>query len=240
MDVYEIIKPIGSGTSGQVYLAKHKLEGKCYVIKKVKTRDMDEKEVDNTEREVKLLQKLRHPNIVGYKDSFVDREQFINIVMENCDGGELYTKSKNNNGKNFTEEQILEWFAEMALAIHYLHERRILHRDLKSQNIFLKNSKVKVGDFGISKVLDDTKDFANTIIGTPYYMAPEIFQSKPYKYKSDIWALGCILYELCNLKYAFNAQSINGLAIKVMKGSYPPINTMYSKELRDLIGKLLI
>ena len=77
---------------------------------------------------------------------------------------------------------------------------------------------------GIAKVLDSTKDFANTCIGTPYYMSPELFKNKPYGYKSDVWALGCVLYEMCNLRHAFDAQSINGLAVKILRGSYPPIN----------------
>lgn len=88
-------------------------------------------------------------------------------------------------------------------------------------------------------MLDSTKDFANTCIGTPYYMSPELFKNKPYSYKSDVWALGCVLYEMCNLRHAFDAQSINGLAVKILRGSYPPINTQYSKQLRDLIGKML-
>ena len=88
-------------------------------------------------------------------------------------------------------------------------------------------------------MLDSTKDFANTCIGTPYYMSPELFKNKPYSYKSDVWALGCVLYEMCNLRHAFDAQSINGLAVKILRGSYPPINSQYSKQLRDLIAKML-
>ncbi len=93
----------------------------------------------------------------------------------------------------------------MSLALYYLHEKKILHRDLKTQNIFLKHGRVRLGDFGIAKILDSTRDFANTCIGTPYYMSPELFKYKPYSYKSDIWALGCILYEMCNLRHAFDA-----------------------------------
>jgi serine/threonine protein kinase len=123
--------------------------------------------------------------------------------------------------------------------LFYLHERRILHRDLKPQNIFLKNGRIRLGDFGIAKVLDSTKDFADTLIGTPYFMSPELYKNKPYSYESDIWALGCIFYEMCNLKHAFDAQSINGLALKILKGTYPSINSMYSKTLRDLIDRML-
>ena len=113
----------------------------------------------------------------------------------------------------------------MSLAIKHCHDRKIIHRDLKSQNIFLnKDSTILLGDFGIAKVLDSTKDFANTCIGTPYYMSPELFKNKPYGYKSDVWALGCVLYEMCNLRHAYDAKSINGLAVKILRGSYPPLN----------------
>ena len=104
MDVYETVKTIGSGSFGQVYMAKHKREGKHYVIKRVKTRDMSQKDLENTENEVRLLQKIRHSNIVAYKDSFVDREQYLNIVMIYCDGGDIYSKIKSSKGKNFPED----------------------------------------------------------------------------------------------------------------------------------------
>lgn len=240
MELYEVVKSIGSGNFGQVYLVRHKFEGRNYVVKKIKTRDMPESEREKTEQEVRLLQKLRHTNIVAYKDSYIDREQFLCIVMVNCEGGDMYSKIKSAKGKKFTEAQILEWFAQILLALLYLHERRILHRDLKTQNIFLKNSKIRLGDFGIAKVLDGTRDFANTCIGTPYYMSPELFKNKPYSYKSDVWGLGCVIYEMCNLRHAFDAQSLNGLAMKIMRGAYPPTTPFYSKALRDLISKMLL
>lgn len=239
MELYEVVKSIGSGNYGQVYLVRHKYEGRNYVVKKIKTRDMPESEREKTEQEVRLLQKLRHANIVAYKDSYIDRDQFLCIVMVNCEGGDMYSKIKSVKGKKFTEAQILEWFAQILLALLYLHDRRILHRDLKTQNIFLKNSKIRLGDFGIARVLDGTRDFANTCIGTPYYMSPELFKNKPYSFKSDVWGLGCVIYEMCNLRHAFDAQSLNGLAMKIMKGTYPPTTPFYSKGLRDLISKML-
>eukprot|EP00359_Climacostomum_virens_P003272 CAMPEP_0204901962 /NCGR_PEP_ID=MMETSP1397-20131031/3380_1 /ASSEMBLY_ACC=CAM_ASM_000891 /TAXON_ID=49980 /ORGANISM="Climacostomum Climacostomum virens, Strain Stock W-24" /LENGTH=702 /DNA_ID=CAMNT_0052070393 /DNA_START=115 /DNA_END=2223 /DNA_ORIENTATION=+ len=239
MEVYEVVKSIGSGSFGQVYLVRNKFEGKNYVVKKIKTRDMSDKDRENTEQEVRLLQKMRHANIVAYKDSYIDREQFLCIVMVYCEGGDIYSKIKAAKGKRISEGQVMDYFAQILLALLYLHEKRILHRDLKTQNIFLKNDRIMLGDFGIAKVLDGTKDFANTCIGTPYYMSPELFKNKPYSYKSDVWALGCVVYEMCNLRHAFDAQSLNGLAMKILKGSYPPISPSYSKGLRDLIGKML-
>jgi len=156
-----------------------------------------------------------------------------------CEGGDIYTKIKNAKGTHFPEAMIMEWLSQMLLALLYLHKRRILHWDLKTQNIFLKNGWIRLGDFGIAKVLDSTKDFANTCIGTPYYMSPELFKNKPYSYESDVWALGCVLYEMCNLRHAFEAQSLNGLALKILRGSYPSIISSYSKQLRDLITSML-
>lgn len=139
-----------------------------------------------------------------------------------------------------------------------MHSNKVLHRDLKTQNIFmLGNGRLVLGDLGISKVLDGTMDFAQTCIGTPYCksplyfinslivvnlvdMSPEIFQNKPYSYKSDVWALGCVLYEMTTLNHAFDANSLNGLATKIVKGKYPPIHAKYSRYLRELIAQMLM
>ena len=200
---------------------------------------MEQKDRESTEQEVRLLQKLRHANIVAYKDSFIDREDNLNIVMDYCEGGDIYSKIKETKGTSFSEDQIMNWFAQILMALLFLHKQKILHRDLKTQNIFLKGDRLKLGDFGIAKVLDDTKDFANTCIGTPYYMSPELFKNEPYSYKSDVWAFGCIIYEMCNQRHAFEAQSINGLAMKILKGSYAPVAPSYSDTLQTLIKQML-
>ena len=151
----------------------------------------------------------------------------------------MYQKIRGANGKRFEETQVIDWFIQMALAIYYMHENRILHRDLKTQNLFLTGGKIKLGDFGISKVLDEKQQLTNTMVGTPYYMSPEQFRFKPYSYKTDIWALGCMLYEMCNMRHAFEAQNVNALSVKILKGNYPPVNSLYSKPLRELVGTLL-
>ena len=123
------------------------------------------------------------------------------------------------------------------MALEYVHGRKILHRDLKSQNIFLTaNNTIKLGDFGISKVLENTNDQALTVQGTPYYMSPEVCESKPYNYASDVWALGCILYELCTLKHAFSSENLLGLVFKIVRDKQEPIPDIYSADLKKLVN----
>merc|ERR1719388_160015 len=142
---------------------------------------MGAKERKDAANEVKVLSSLKHPYIVAYKDSFIE-DGFLNIVMEYADGGDLFTriqKAKKSMTK-FPEQQILRWFTQALLALKFIHDKHILHRDLKSQNFFLmSNGKLKIGDFGIAKVLDNTAACAQTTIGTPYYLSPEICQERP-------------------------------------------------------------
>ena len=100
----------------------------------------------------------------------------------------------------------LSYRAPLFASFQYIHERKILHRDIKSQNIFLgKHRTIKLGDFGIARIMDGTTDYAKTCVGTPYYLSPEIWENKPYNNKSDLWAMGCVLYEMTTLKHAFEA-----------------------------------
>merc|ERR550534_2973580 len=157
--------------------------------------------------------------------------------MDYADAGDLFSliqKTKHAR-MNFGERQILRWFTQMALAIKYMHEAYVLHRDLKSQNLFLQgpNGRLKIGDFGISKILDSTVALAKTTIGSPYYMSPEICAHKPYSWSSDVWAMGCILYELCTLRVPFDAADIHDLVKKITRGPTPRI-AHYTDELRSL------
>ena len=132
------------------------------------------------------------------------------IIMEHCEGGDMYSKINKQRGRLFPETVILMCFVQICRAIQYIHDRRILHRDIKTQNIFITYAKqsrwiIKLGDFGISKIIDGTKELARTCIGTPYYLSPEVWENKPYNNKSDLWALGCVLYEMSTLKHAFEA-----------------------------------
>jgi NIMA (never in mitosis gene a)-related kinase 1/4/5 len=241
MEKYDPIRIIGEGSFGKVYLMRDKVNRKFVCVKVIKIKNIPKKERQATKMEVDLLKRLHHPNIVRYVDSFLSKNnESLCIAMEYCDGGDLASQIKSAKRRLFSEDKILHWFVQITLGLHYMHMTKVLHRDLKTQNIFLLgNGRLVLGDLGISKVLEGTMDFAQTCIGTPYYMSPEIFKNKPYSYKSDIWALGCVLYEMTTLCHAFDAQSLNGLAQKIIKGSYPSIHHKYSRYLKELIAEML-
>ncbi|XP_076448462.1 uncharacterized protein LOC143285126 [Babylonia areolata] len=240
MNEFDKIKVIGKGSYGEVWLAKHKKDKKQYVLKRINLQKASKRERSSAEQEARLLQKLKHPNIVSYKQSFETAEGMLYIAMQYCEGGDLYTKLKEQKGQLLEERQVVEWFVQIAMALQYMHERNILHRDLKTQNIFLTKSKIiKVGDLGIARVLDGATDMATTLIGTPYYMSPELFSNKPYNHKSDVWALGCCVYEMTTLKHAFNAKDMNSLVYKILRGKVPAMPRQYGQELHILMRGML-
>uniref|UniRef100_A0A8C2XNW6 non-specific serine/threonine protein kinase n=1 Tax=Cyclopterus lumpus TaxID=8103 RepID=A0A8C2XNW6_CYCLU len=238
MDKYEKVKKIGEGSFGKAILVKSKQDGHQYVIKEIGISAMSSKERQESRKEVAVLATMSHPNIVQYKESF-EEGGCLYIVMDYCEGGDLFKKINSQKGALFSEEKILDWFVQISLALKHVHDRKILHRDIKSQNIFLtKDGTVQLGDFGIARVLNSTVELARTCIGTPYYLSPEICENKPYNNKSDIWALGCVLYEMCTLKHAFEAGNMKNLVLKIIRGSYPPVSGHYSPELRSLLALL--
>jgi NIMA (never in mitosis gene a)-related kinase len=255
IDNYQRIKVVGKGTFGQAVLVKNKLDGLNYIMKQITVSAMSVKEKQESLNEVNVLSNLKHPNIVQYVTSFQSGNKLC-IVMEYAEGGDLYEKIKNQRGRLFSEtvsclfssysysltvfQQILDWFIQICLSVKHCHDRRILHRDLKTQNIFLtKKNTIKLGDFGIARVLRNTMEHARTMVGTPYYLSPELCQERPYNNKSDVWSLGCVLYELTTLKHAFEGNDMKALIGKILRGIYPPISSQYSKDLRDVIDKCL-
>ena len=168
----------------------------------------------------------------------------LHIVMDYANAGDLFTKLEKYKKKHvfLTENEILDVFTQICLAIKHIHDRKILHRDIKSQNIFLdSNGFVKLGDFGIAKCLNYTLDkIQGGLIGTPYYLSPEIVQGKPYSFKSDIWSLGVLLYEICALKMPFEANNIPLLSLKIFKGNYNSLPNCFSSGLRSLVKSMLM
>ena len=241
---YKVLQQLGEGSFGKAFLCEKDSDGSLCVIKQILIEGMNEKEKADVLNESNILAKLDHPNIIKFYDVFESKKpkHMINIVTEYADGGDLSEKikeRKNKNG-NFTESEILDYFTQICLAIKHIHEKKIIHRDLKSGNIFLmKNGFVKLGDFGIAKGFQRTIDKAKTMVGTPYYLSPEILEGKPYDSKSDIWSLGVLLYEMMTFKMPFNANSLPMLSVKIMRGNYIPPPVIYTKDLRELVSKCL-
>ena len=158
-----------------------------------------------------MLQSLAHANVVRYHDSFVEKD-YICIVMDYCERGDFQRRVKKakDGNKCFPQAQILDWFVQLALGLQHIHDNKVLHRDLKTQNVLItRDNYVKIGDFGISKQLENTVQLANTSLGTPFYLSPEICLGHAYDYKSDSWMLGCVLYEMCTLKRPFEGEALS-------------------------------
>ena len=241
---YKVIQQLGEGSFGKAFLCKRESDDSLCVIKQILIEGLDKKEKDDVLNESIILAKLDHLNIIKFFEVFESNKpkHMVNIVTEYADGGDLSEKikEKKNKNNNFTESEILDYFTQICLAIKHIHEKKIIHRDLKSGNIFLmKNGLVKLGDFGIAKRFQKTMDKAKTFIGTPYYLSPEIINGKPYDSKSDIWSLGVLLYEMMTFKMPFNANSLPMLSVKIMRGQYIPPPTIYTKDLRELVTKCL-
>ena len=242
---YDLIEIIGQGMYGKVYKALNKFENKFYAIKTMNFKNITPKERLNIDTEINLLQELKHPNIVLYKESFIDENQNLNIVTTFCEGGDLYQKIFKSQKTYFQEKEIINALIQLLLGLSYIHDKKIVHRDIKTKNIFIQNEHtLRIGDFGIAKIFNSNKNSKNTnlnkMVGTPLYMAPECFkQNKKYSYKSDIWSLGCCIYEMCNLKHAFEGQFFPAVSIKISEGKRLPLNKIYSKELRNVIDNML-
>ncbi|XP_053313731.1 serine/threonine-protein kinase Nek5 [Spea bombifrons] len=239
MDKYEIVRKIGEGAFGKAFLARAKADNLNCVIKEINLLKMPQKEKEASHKEVTLLAKMKHPNIVTFFTAVEERNKLF-IVMEYCDGGDLMKRINRQRGLLFDEDQILNWFVQISLGLKHIHDRKVLHRDIKAQNIFLSGNGTvaKLGDFGIARVLNNTMELARTRVGTPYYLSPEICENRPYNNKTDIWSLGCVLYELCTLKHPFEAGSLHQLVVKICRGRYEPLSSKYSYDLRILISQL--
>ena len=239
MQKYEKIRFVGRGAYGTVHLYRRRADGVAVVIKQIRVEDMTKEERQAALNEVNVLSILHHPNIIQYYENFVE-DKALMIVMEYAHGGTMYDYLQKRKGKFLDEDEILRLFVQILLALQHVHNRNILHRDLKTPNILLNRKKriVKIGDFGISKILS-SKSKANTVIGTPCYISPELCEGKPYNQKSDIWALGCVLYEETTLKRAFEASNLPALVMKITKGNFAPISERYSEDLRNLIESML-
>ncbi|XP_029199657.2 uncharacterized protein LOC114964483 isoform X1 [Acropora millepora] len=234
---FEKIRTVGKGAYGAAVLYRKKDDDSLVILKEISLHELTATERQMAMNEAKVLSKLSlHPNIISYYDSF-EVDGTLMIEMEYADGGTL-AQYLGKLEKDMEERDILIIFQQMLSALKYIHGNNILHRDLKTANIFLtKEGVVKLGDFGISKQLEGSK--ANTVLGTPYYISPEMCEGKEYNHKSDVWAMGCILYEMASRQKTFEGSNLPALVNKIMKGQFAPIRGNYSPEFRLLVADIL-
>lgn len=222
-------------------------------MKRVNLKNLSDKEKENAINEVRILASIKHPNIISYKEAFIDKaSESLCIVMELVDMGDLYgqiLKNLKRQGSSIPqadleyeglkEEFIWKVFIQVVKGLKAMHDLNIMHRDLKSANVFLNSDdSVKLGDMNVSKVA--TKEGLNfTQTGTPYYASPEVWRDEPYDIKSDIWSLGCVLYEMITLKPPFQASSMKGLFKRVCTGKIQRIPKSYSVDLWTIVKQML-
>lgn len=241
---FQFLKFIGQGAFGEVNLYYDKSASKNVVIKRI---DLNSEKVDleSVGKEIYILSKLDHPRIIRFLDVFQTMDT-INIMMEYAPNGSLFEviDSRRVTSSHFTENELMSLFCDLLMGVNYLHCRNIIHRDLKPENILLDwKCRVKIADFGVSKIYSGNRMNTNALTdGTPLYMAPELFQNHPYDYKSDVWSLGVIFYELCTLNLPFLGRDLNELYTVISKGIYKPIpwtQLNYNKNLQYICNMMI-
>ena len=241
MDNFEIITKLGEGAYSTVYKVKRKIDNQIYALKKVKLANLTEKEKTNSLNEVRILASVKSKYVISYKEAFFDeKDSTLGIVMEFADNGDLYQKIVEHKQKKtyFEETEIWKIFIQLVKGLKSLHDLKILHRDLKSANVFLfKNGNAKLGDLNVSKVAKRGLGYTQT--GTPYYASPEVWKDLPYDNKSDIWSLGCVLYEMITLHPPFRARNMEELYKRVLGGVINKLPTQFSNDLFEVVSLLI-
>ncbi|MEW5305128.1 MAG: hypothetical protein WDW36_007689 [Sanguina aurantia] len=238
---FKVLKMLGQGSYGKVYKVQRLTDSQEYALKETDLEAMSQAERSDSVNEVRLLVSINHPNVIRYNEAFVVGNK-LNVVMEYAPFGDLryYITKGIKLRAPFPEEAIWRIFLQLCRGLEALHASAVVHRDIKPANIFLcQNDLLKIGDLGIAKALD-RHSFARTQIGTPSYMAPEVWSGKLYSCSSDLWSLGAVLYEMMTFRTPMEGRSMVELKSNVIRGNYAPVPSgRYSQELITFCHSLL-
>ncbi|GMI48859.1 hypothetical protein TrCOL_g6001 [Triparma columacea] len=241
MKDFKVVGKLGAGAFASVTKVQRRADGKTYALKRVNISKMKQSEIADTLNEIRFLSSVKHPYVVGFLEAFLDRgDTELCIIMEYCSYGDLAEKvERYKKRRQYIDEKVIWAYLIQCLeALSHLHSKKICHRDLKPANCFLcDDGTIKIGDMNVSKRMKH--GLLKTQIGTPYYMSPEIWANKPYNESSDMWALGCLIYELCALHPPFLGDSFPQLKRAVMAGRYKSIPRCYSYEMSTVLSKLM-
>ena len=242
MENFEILEKLGKGAFSVVYKVRRNIDNQIYALKKVQITNLSEKQKTNSLNEIRVLASIKSKYIVNYKEAFLDtKDSTLCLVMEYADRGDLSKRIEEEKKRNryFNERDIWRIFIQLVKGLKSLHDLNIIHRDIKSSNIFLfSDGTAKLGDLNVCKILSEDT-LGKTQAGTPSFAAPEVWMEKPYGLKSDIWSLGCVLYEITALKCPFRADNIVELNNKILIGSFKRIPKKFSNDLNNMIEHMI-
>jgi len=233
-------KLLGSGSYGKVFCV-HNKSGQKFACKEIDMNRASAADARHLFKEGSLLGELKHPYIVKHVAHFTENG-FLFLVLEYCSGGDLASRIGYSKRQKLLipEQQVLVWLFHALSALDYLHGQHVLHRDLKPQNLFITRSgKLKIGDLGIAKLLENTVAVARTQIGTPFYLSPELCKGRPYAWPSDIWAMGCIVFETCAQKPPFDGPNMISLVNQICTSVVPDLPSEYSNQMHQLCKQML-
>ena len=238
---FKIIKELGKGSYGTVYTVKSLIDSNIYVMKKMELNHLNPRQQNECYREVSILKKVSHKNIIKYYSSFLEKN-ILYIIMEYAELGDLYSLIKHykKHSKFFSELDLWKISSEILSGLDYLHSHNIIHRDIKCLNLFItKDRHIKIGDLGVSAFSSGGENFHYTRVGTPLYISPELVKQKPYDYKTDIWSFGCSLYHLACLEPPFTGGNLIVLGNNIVKGVPKALPNHYSNDLKNFVDKML-
>lgn len=240
---YQVFENLGSGATSDVYRVKNKKNGRFFVLKKMSLENMTDEEQLRAKQEITVMDDVDHPNVVKFRESFSDNEdKSVHIIMEYCEFGTLeqLIERQRYEGRPFPTDVLLEWMAELLCGLAHIHSKRILHRDLKSSNIFVTSKNhLKLGDFGVCTILSNPNAKAESMIGTPLYFAPEVCENEAYDERSDVWSLGVVFYEMCTLRRPFEASNLFSLIQDILTTEVKPFGNSVPGMVEGLVQQML-